>query len=150
LFGSILSINNNDILLLFISTLIVVIIIFLIRKGLILSILDNDLARLNGINVKLVGYIIAILSAIVVVIAIRAVGILLVTGLIAIPSITALVHAKSFKYALIEAILISLFSSIGGIFMAFYLDLAPSGIIILLMILIFILKNFYFKFKSKF
>jgi zinc transport system permease protein len=148
LFGSILSINNNDLFLLFTSALIVIITIFLIRKSLVLTILDNDLARLNGVNVKLIGYIIAILSAIVVVISIRAVGILLVTGLIAIPAITSLIHSKSFKQALIEAIIISLFSSIGGIFLAFYLDLAPSGLIILLMVTIFVLKNFYFKFKK--
>jgi zinc transport system permease protein len=148
LFGSILSINHNDLLLLLISTAIVVITIVLIRKGLILTILDSDLARLNGVNVKLIGYIIAILSAIVVVISIRAVGILLITGLIAIPAITSLINSKSLKQALIETVLISTFSSIGGIFLAFYLDLAPSGLIILLMIAIFILKNIYFKFKK--
>lgn len=148
LFGSILSLGTDDLILLGISSAIVVITIFLIRKQLILSILDNDLARLEGINVKLIGYILAILSAIVVVISIRAVGILLVTGLIAIPAITALLHAKSYRTALIETILISLFSSITGIFLAFYFDLAPSGVIILLMVTLFLLKNIYFKIKK--
>lgn len=148
LFGSILSLGNDDLILLGVSSIIVIVTIFLIRKQLILSILDTDLARLEGINVKLIGYILAILSAIVVVISIRAVGILLVTGLIAIPAITALLHAKSYQRALIETILISLFSSISGIFLAFYLDLAPSGVIILLMVTIFLLKNIYFKIKK--
>ncbi len=148
LFGSILSLSKDDLILLGASSLIVVITIFLIRKNLILSILDSDLARLEGINVKLIGYILAILSAIVVVISIRAVGILLVTGLIAIPAITALINAKSYKGAIVETIIISLFSSILGIFLAFYFDLPPSGVIILLMVAIFLLKNIYIKLKN--
>jgi zinc transport system permease protein len=146
LFGSILSLSDFDLFLLVLSSIIVILTILFIHKQIILVILNPDLARLNGVNNKLVNYLLAIVSAITVVIAIRAVGILLVTGLLVIPTLTALINAKSFKSAIITSIIISVFSSLIGIFLAFYFDLAPSGVIILTMVFIFILKNIYVKF----
>ncbi len=138
LFGSILAISSLDILIISIVLLAVVIFIILFYKKLVLISFNQELARISGVSIGLVTTLFAILTAMTVVISIRAVGILLVSSLIVIPSMTALLISRSFKMTLLLSMLFSVFSIITGIILSFYLDLPPGGTIVVLMCLLFI------------
>ncbi len=137
LFGSILSISFNDIILTFVVSGGVVG-FFVFKYDSILQMnFNEELAELNGVNTKRTKYVLTFLVALSVVTAVRAVGILLVTGLIVIPPLTALQIAKSYKNAVFLSFLVSMSGMFVGVFSSFALDIPPSGAIILSLILLF-------------
>lgn len=140
LIGSILSISEFDLLLLGLVLAAVLLFVAFFHKQLLFTILNEDLARLSGINVPLLNSALIVITAITTVIAIRAVGILMVTGLIVIPALTAFQLAKSFRESAVYAVAMSLFCVLAGIAMAFIFDLPPSGVIILAMLGVFSLS----------
>ncbi|MDW0134550.1 MAG: metal ABC transporter permease, partial [Nitrososphaeraceae archaeon] len=84
--------------------------------------------------------------------SIRLVGVLLISSLIVIPNITALMFGKGFKKTIFISCAISVFSVVFGIIMSYYLDLAPSGTIVLTMISMFLVtviaKNIKIRFNK--
>ncbi len=142
LFGSILSINNFDLMLLIVLSVLVIGTILIFRKQILFLILNKELAELNGVDTKKINYTIMILSALTVILAVRAVGILLVTGVIVMPALAALQISKSFSDTYKKTIAISLFGMVGGIMLAILFDLPPSGIIILTMTAILLITFF--------
>ncbi|RMF30415.1 MAG: metal ABC transporter permease, partial [Candidatus Nitrosothermus koennekii] len=80
-----------------------------------------------------------ILASIIVIIAIRLVGVLLVSSLIVLPNVASIMLGKGFKDTLLASIGISIASVIIGILASYYLDLAPSGMIVLVGVLILLI-----------
>ncbi len=76
--------------------------------------------------------------AITVVISIRAVGILLVSSLLCIPTLIALGMARSFQETLLFSSLVGTGSVISGILIAYTADIPPSGAIVLVLLTLFI------------
>ena len=79
------------------------------------------------------------LTALVIVASIKAVGIILASSLVVIPAMTGLLLGSSFLMSLIWSAVVSLISVVGGIIVAFYYDLPPSGAIVGISILLFLL-----------
>jgi len=145
LFGSILSVGSQDLIMLGIVTFAVVGFILINYRSLLAATFNEEIAKIKGIRVNLLNSAMIVLTACAIVVAIRAVGILLVTGLLVIPPLTALLVASSFKRAMVYSLLFSVFSMVGGIILAFVLDLPPGGMIVLSMVVVFLavlgLKN---------
>lgn len=138
LFGSILAISNFDLAV--ITTVFVLVAVFmrLFYKSLVLMTFNEDIARISGVKIELISGIFAVLAAMTIVITIRAVGILLISALLVIPTITALQLSKSFKGTLMIAMLSSLLSVISGIFVSFYLELPAGGAIVMMLCALFL------------
>lgn len=143
LFGSILTTGTTDLMIIFSVFLGTILYVLIFYKELVYSSFNEELAALQGGRTKLAQNIFIVLIALAVVISIRAVGILLVTALIVIPPLTALQISDSFKQSLIYSIVISTASMITGITLAYIWDLAPSGVIVLTMIGLFLLTYLY-------
>lgn len=145
LFGSILSVSKQDLLLLGIVTAAVVGFIVLNYRSLLAVTFNEEIAQIRGVKVQLLHSLLIVLTACAIVVAIRAVGILLVTGLLVIPPLTALLVAPSFKRAMVYSLLFSVFSMFLGVILAFSFDLPPGGMIVLSMVAVFLvvlgLKN---------
>ena len=140
LIGSILLLSWMDILLLSILCLVIIIFLVRYRRELFLLTFQKDIAYLSFKQTKFVDYLFSILIAFVVLMSIQAVGILLVTALLVIPSLIALRLAKSFKQTLVYGVLISTIASLSGIIISFYLDLPTSGVIVLVLIMLYALS----------
>lgn len=136
LFGNILLISTEDVvLILTVSAGIVGILIAL--KGQFLHLTFNEeQAKVAGLNVTLLNYVFVVLAAVTVVISMRLVGILLISALIVIPNISAIMLGREFKKTVILSILFAIFSVVAGILLSYYLDLAPSGTIVMLTVAI--------------
>ena len=80
--------------------------------------------------------LLVLLSAVVVVLAVKTVGIMLVSALIIIPPISALQIAKKFKSVLIYSGAFSVFATVGGVYLSFIFNLPPSALIIILNLII--------------
>lgn len=134
LFGSILSITRTELWIMAGIAVLTVSFVTYFYRDLVHISFNEDLAQVNGIRVTRVNQALVVLTALTVVAAIKAVGILLVTAVIVIPPLTALQLCRSFKSSLIVASIVSISSMILGITLAYYLNLPPSGVIVLTMI----------------
>jgi zinc transport system permease protein len=138
LFGSITTVKDSDITLIFILGFLVVALIVAFYKELVYISFDEETARVSGIPARFINMLLIILTATTIAIAMRIVGILLISALIVIPVISALQYRKGFLQTIIIAEAISIFSIISGIFVSYYLNLAAGGTIILISLIIFI------------
>lgn len=141
LFGSIATVTALDLWLILGLGLIVLITIVLIYRQLFAISLDEELAIVSGLPVRNLNQILVVLTAIIVSLSMRIVGILLVGALMVIPVMAAMQFRKSFLNTLIISVVISIFSVISGLFASYYLGWASGGTITLISILIFFLSS---------
>lgn len=149
LFGSIVTVKNSDLYIISILSIIIIISLLIFFKELVYISFDEDSAQVNGIKVKTLNTLFILLSASMIAISIPIIGILLISALLVVPTVTALQYKKSFKGTLIIAEIISVFSVLAGLITSFYLNLSPGGTIVLLMLVIFSLTLFYKNFSLK-
>lgn len=138
LFGSILLISMEDTLLILGISAGIVAALTVLRKQLLHVTFDEEQAKVSGINIDRLNYIFVVLASITVITSMRLVGILLISALIVLPNITSMMFGKGFKKTVIISMSISVFSVVSGIILSYYLDLAPSGTIVMITVAILI------------
>ena len=152
LFGNILLVSNEDLIMILITDAIVVPIIYVLYKRLMLIVFDENQAKVSGLNVTWINTLFIVLASITIIASIRLVGVLLISSLIVIPNITALLLGKGFKKTIFISCAISVFSVVFGIVASYYVNLVPSGTIVLTMVSLFIVtiivKNMRFRLKK--
>lgn len=145
LFGSVSAVSRTDLwVILIISILVILVIIFLYKELFLLS-FDEEHAKASGIAAKSIHFIFIIMVALVIAASMRIVGILLVSSLMTLPVAASIRLAKGFKQTIFLSVLFGEISVLGGLFIAYYLDLAPGGTIVMLAVLILVLAIFYKK-----
>ncbi len=100
---------------------------------------DEDSAKVAGVSVVRLNYIMAVLTALTVVVCLRIFGGLLIGALLVIPVVTASQLAGSFKQTLLLAVCVALVSVVCGLFAAFYLGVAAGAAIVLCSIVILVM-----------
>ena len=104
---------------------------------------DDEYARATGMRVTALNITLAVLTAVTVVVAMRVVGLLLISALMIVPNATAQLIAGSFRSAMRMAVVIGVLCSVGGVTASFYADTAPGGTIVLLAIALFLVAASY-------
>lgn len=151
LFGSVLTVSKEDILIIGGLGIVLIACVYLLYNKLLFITFDEDGARLSGINVKLVNYIFAVLTAVAIGISLRITGILVISSMIVLPVATAMQVSKSFKITMSISVLVALFDVISGLILSYYIDSAPGGAIALTSVgvmLIFLIINKSFGIKE--
>ncbi|AFS77965.1 zinc ABC transporter permease protein AdcB [Gottschalkia acidurici 9a] len=138
LFGSIALVTDKDLYTITLLGSIILISIIFLYRGLFSITFDEESARFSGIKVKAINIYFSILVALTITLSMRIVGILLVSSLMTLPVAASLQISKSFKSALIYSNLFGLISVILGLFISFYLDLAPGGSIVIVSLILLI------------
>ena len=137
LFGSITTVTSNEIWPIVGLGLLSLAIIALLYRQLLFTSFDEEGARINGIRVKLIGFVLMTLTAITVSLSMRVVGALLIGALMVIPSVTSMSIARSFKQSFLFAIGFAMLAVILGLYAAFYLNLPAGAAIVLVSLTIF-------------
>jgi zinc transport system permease protein len=137
LFGSILLVSVEDTVLILGLTGIILIIILLLYRELIYSTFNEEQAKVSGIPVEKINYLIVFIAGVTVVTSIQLVGLLLISALFVIPNVTAIMYGHSFKQTAILSIAFAVSSVVCGIIISYIFDITPSGSIVMLSILIF-------------
>ncbi len=132
LFGSILVISDLDVILSIILSATVIGIIVFYYHDLFAITYDENYAKISGMKVEWLNYLIAILTSITIVLGIRVVGTMLVSSLIVFPAVTALQVSKSFRGAMAVAATVSVFCVLAGVFLSYGFNLPTGGAIVLL------------------
>ncbi|TCL32702.1 zinc transport system permease protein [Anaerospora hongkongensis] len=137
LFGSIVTVTLQDLQITALLTAGVLLTIKIMFKQLLFVTFDEDVARINGLPVRKINLLLAVLTALTVSIAMRVVGILMVSALMVIPVAASLQISKSFKSTLYNAVIISELSVLSGLVASFYLNFASGGTIVIVASAIF-------------
>jgi len=137
LFGSILLVSVEDTVLVLGLTGIILIVILLLYRELIYSTFNEEQAKVSGIPVEKINYLIVFIAGITVVTSIQLVGILLISALFVIPNVTAIMYGRSFKQTAMLSIAFAVSSVVVGILISYLFDITPAGTIVMLAITIF-------------
>ena len=134
LFGSILLVSVDDTILILALTGIILIVILLLYREILYSTFNEEQAKVSGIPVEKINYLIVFMAGITVVTSIQLVGVLLISALFVIPNVTAIMYGRGFKQTAIISISFSIFSVVAGILVSYIFDITPAGTIVLLAI----------------
>jgi len=126
LFGDILAISWNDVWLISAALILVSLIMFFIWNDLLSITVHEDLARVEGVRVGLISATYTLLIAILVAVAMKVVGALLVTALLIIPAAAARKLSKTPEQMAILAIVSGIISVLAGLTASFLWD-TPAG-----------------------
>ena len=138
LFGSVLLVSTENVIgILGMCAAILIILIIGYKKFMYIT-FSEEQARVSGIRVEKLNYLLIAIAGITVVTSMQLVGVLLVSALFVIPNVTAMMFKRSFKQTIILSMSFSVFSTVAGIMISYPLDIAPSGMVVLLAITLFI------------
>lgn len=126
LFGNLLAITNQSFWTTIIIGISVLTLIVVFYRPLMISTFDATFSRMSGLNTTLIHYFVMLLLALVTVASIQTVGIILVVALLITPASTAFLISKQLYSMMIIASLISVISSITGLYFS-YIYNVPSG-----------------------
>ena len=137
LFGSILLVSVENTIQILGLTGSILIVILLLYRELIYSTFNEEQAKVSGIPVEKINYLIVFIAGITVVTSIQLVGIFLISALFVIPNVTAIMYGRSFKQTTLLSISFAISSVIIGIIISYLVNITPSGAIVILSLAIF-------------
>lgn len=138
LFGNILSIGTEELVVAAVSCTLSLAGLLIFYRQLFAATFDEELARTSGIRVERLATLLTVVTAVTVVLAMRLVGVMLVSALLIIPASTALSVARGFRGAILVSVLVALFSVIVGVLLSFAADLPTGATIIAVALFCFV------------
>ncbi|MFH6435438.1 metal ABC transporter permease [Staphylococcus aureus] len=149
LFGNLLAITNSAFLTTIVIGSIVLILIIIFYRPLMISTFDPTFSRMSGLNTTLLHYFVMLLLSLVTVASIQTVGIILVVALLITPASTAFLISKKLYSMMIIASLISVISSIVGLYYSHIYNIPSGATIVLCTFVIYIITLFFTKFTNR-
>lgn len=131
LFGNILTIGTVDLLFIVPFAGVCAVVLLLLQRRMMLLVLNREMAWLSGIPVVATHALLYTLLAITVVVAVKLLGVVLVSALLVIPVIAARQWARSLQSLFAWSIFFAEVSVVGGLVLSYVLDM-PSGAVIVL------------------
>lgn len=135
MFGSILSLSRADAVLSIILSAAVLLMFVLLYPRIFAVTFDETFARATGTKTQLINSVIAVLTAVTVVIGMRMMGALLISSLIIFPALTAMRLCRSFKAVVICSAVVSVLCFMIGMAASYAFEL-PSGAAVVIVNLI--------------
>jgi len=127
LFGSVLTVTALDMAMVAaLSAISVLTLVFLYHPMLYIA-YDEEMAKVAGVRVRLINYVFSVLVAAAISASIRIVGVLVLSSMIALPVAAAMQLGKGFRVTLIFSVVFSFVDIMLGLFVSYYLNVAPGG-----------------------
>lgn len=141
LFGDIVSVSTSDLVILVTLLFVVYISIILSYQKIIIIVLNKDIARIRGINVKRIELLFLILLSITVFSTVKIVGSLLVTSILLIPALVAKTCSRTPSNMIIMSVIIAVFCNLLGLMISFYWNVPVAPITVIIQSIIYFIAN---------
>jgi zinc transport system permease protein len=142
LFGAITTLRVADLIVTMALAAVVVVCAVGLSPQLFALAHDQDFARVAGLQVRVYNVLVAVLAAVSVTVAMRTVGLLLVSALMVVPVATAQQLTRSFRTTLLAAMVLGTLASVGGLTISALLSdratVTPGPAIVLLALAMFV------------
>lgn len=139
LFGSILAMTLNDVLLSVVLSAVVIVLFVLFYNNIFAVTFDETFSNATGIRANVYNMLIAILTAITIVLGMRMMGALLISSLIIFPALTSMRVCKHFKTVVIVSAVISIICFLLGLIISYFFSTPTGATVVVINIGIFIL-----------
>ncbi len=139
LFGSILFISPSEMILSGLLAIILIVLVLLFYNDLFSITFDENFAKISGIKVRRINYLLSVLISVTIVLGIRIVGTMLISSLIVFPSVSALQISKGFKRTLLFSVLFSMIAVVLGIVFSYILNVPTGALIVVVNAIIFLI-----------
>ena len=126
MFGSILSVSRSDAVLSVVLCTAVLVLFVLFYPRLFAVTFDEDFARATGTKTELYNTLLAVLTAITVVLGMRMMGALLISSLIIFPALSSMRVCRSFRAVVLCSAVISVSCFVLGMIASYFLE-TPTG-----------------------
>ncbi len=133
MFGSIVTVTSQDITALGIFTLLCVVGALLWWRPIMYLAFDRDFTASQGIASRVASYVLTVVVAITIVLAIRIMGIVLLLSLFTIPAVTANILSKSYAKITLLAATIAVCGAVGGLIVSYNWEIPPGTCIIFIL-----------------
>ncbi|AIG63375.1 membrane protein [Corynebacterium atypicum] len=137
IFGNILGVSRGDLVQICILAAVSFVVLIAGRRTLTLYAFDPTHAHAIGLNPKRIGAVLLAMLALTCVIALQVVGVILVVAMLIVPGATAYHITDRFSRMLVIAPTISALCSVFGIYVSYFVDASPGGLVVLSQGLVF-------------
>ncbi len=142
LFGSILAMSKEDVVISAALSAVVLILYAFFYEKLFAVTFDEGFARATGIRVGMYNALLAVLTAVVVVLGMRMMGALLISSLIVFPALTAMRLFKSYRGVVLCSVVLAVVSFTAGMFVSFWYGTPAGASIVVADVILFALFSF--------
>ncbi|WP_018723903.1 metal ABC transporter permease [Salinispora fenicalii] len=134
LFGSLSTIAPTDLATIAVLGAAILVTMLALRPALFAICHDEEYARVSGLPVRALNLLLAVATAVTVTIAMRAVGVLLISALMVVPVAAAQQVTRGFRSTMTAAMALGLFAAGSGVYVAANADTAPGASVVLMAI----------------
>ena len=132
LFGSITTVSATDLWVIVALAAVVLALCIGLQPQLFAVCQDEEYARVAGLRVRTYNVLIAVMAAVTVTVAMRTVGLLLVSALMVVPVATAQQVTRGFRATFALALVLGVLPSLTGVVFSYYVDVAPGASIVVI------------------
>lgn len=139
LFGSILATTNADAIMCAILALIVIVIFVLFYNKIFAVTFDETFSKATGLKMGVYNTVIALLTALTIVIGMRIMGTLLISALIIFPALSSMRVCKKFKAVIICSGVLSLICFFVGMYASYTMDTPTGASVVIVNAVVFVI-----------
>lgn len=141
LFGSIITVTSTDLWFMLALALIVSAVFVLFYRPILYVAFDEQFARIRGIPVMFINYMLIILVALTIVLSIRTAGIILVLSVLTIPQNILNLFTNRFSKIMAGSVIIGFLASILGLILSYALDIPSGATIIFTLVVLYLVAR---------
>ncbi|MFO1210499.1 MAG: iron chelate uptake ABC transporter family permease subunit [Amaricoccus sp.] len=141
LFGDILAVTRTDLLVIWGGAALVALLVAWRWRGLLLATLNEDLAAASGIDAARERLILTLALAVLVAVALKVVGVLLVTAMLVVPAAAARAFARSPEAMAVGAVAVGALASVAGLAGSWHFDTPAGPSIVVAAVALLVLAN---------
>lgn len=139
MFGSILALSNEDVILSVISSVVVIILYVLFYNKIFAVTFDESFSKATGVRANIYNMLIALLTAVVIVVGMRLMGALLISSLVIFPSLTSMRVCKSYRGVTLCSVAVSVLCFLVGMVTTFYVPVPTGACIVVTNLAVFLI-----------
>ncbi len=132
LFGSLLAVSASDITFAAVLDIVILLVITGLYKEFLAVSFDQEFSSLQGVPTGFIKGLFLVLAALTAVMLMKVTGLIMVIAMLTIPAAIAEMFTSSLKRMMVLASVLATLFSLGGLWLAWILDLPPGAVIILL------------------
>ncbi|MGF1686696.1 zinc ABC transporter permease subunit ZnuB [Photobacterium japonica] len=142
LFGDLLAVTTHDLYWIYGGGVIAMAMLLVLWRPLLSMTINEDLAKVEGVNVDLMRLLLMLMVGLVIAVAMKFVGALIITSLLIIPAATARRFAHSPEAMAVMASVIGTLAVFGGLAMSWHYDTPAGPSVVVSAAAIFMLSQF--------
>ena len=130
LFGSLTAVSPADLAVITVLSGLLLLTLLLLGREMFAVCHDEEFARVAGLPVRALNVLLAVMAAVTVTVAMRVVGLLLISALMVVPVATAQQLVRGFRATVLLALALGVAASLGGVTGSWYAGTAPGAMIV--------------------